>query len=214
VKRICSWLALATMATLGASAAHGSSEDTKKLQDDAKASQVEDGEEAELAWPELQVCERYLGAWKLVEHHYNAEGKVVATVEGAEEVTWIVGNRAIQRRYISGARKALYRAVGTLTWNKVEGKYHGVWFDSASDDGPRTVKGNWDEKSQTLTFIMEVKGKDGPPTTHKIVEKFVNEQRRVTTTFRVDGDKTVKLLEIDADRISHCPTGVKMFFGG
>ncbi len=214
MKRIYCWFALATIVTLSVTAAPVSSEDAKKPQEDTKASQTENDDEADLAWPELQVCERYLGAWKLVEHHYNTEGKVVATVEGAEEVTWIVGKRAIQRRYVSGTRKALFRAVGTLTWNNVEGKYHGVWFDSASDGGPATVKGDWNEESQTLTFIMEIKGKDGSSTTHKIVEKFVNEQRRITTTFRVDGDKTVKLLEIDADRISHCPSGIKMFFGG
>ncbi len=179
------------------------------------AESEEGGKKKNFIWPELKVLDRYYGAWRLVERHYGPDGKLVATIEGHEEAPWMLDDRAIQRRYISGNRLGLYRARGMFTWNRVESRYEGVWFDNASSGGMRPVVGEWDPKKTTMTYRMETKTASGETQVFRVVDYFRDAGHRVTTTYRLDGDEKIKVLEVIADRLGSCTgDGTKVMFGG
>ena len=162
--------------------------------------------------PELARLEMFIGPWRVTETHFNRRGEVVATVKGTEEITWILDHCAIRRAYQSDSDTEVYRAIGTLTFNDIEGKYQGVWFDNASRGGPTTVRGEWDEKALTMVFTLESLGTDGSVVRHKVVERFVDEKRRVATTYLLKGAEIIKRTEVQYERAIPCPAGVRRIF--
>ena len=132
--------------------------------------------------PELEKLEMLYGLWKVTVHHYDAQGERVATVEGKENVTWILNDRTIQREYQTGQGSDAYRALGLLTWNSAEKKYQGVWFDTVSATGLTNVTGEWDEKTQTFTFQAETLGKGGSAIRYKIEDSLLDTEKRIATT--------------------------------
>lgn len=162
--------------------------------------------------PELARLEMFIGPWRVTETHFNRQGDVVAMVKGTEDITWILDRCAIRRFYQSDSDANVYRAIGMLTWNEVEGKYQGVWFDNASSGGPTTAKGDWDEGRRTMVFTLESLGTDGSVVKHKVVERFVDEKLRVATTYLLKGTEIVKRTEVQYQRAIPCPAGVRRIF--
>jgi len=155
--------------------------------------------------PEIARLEPLIGPWDLTETHFDDRGEVIGKVKGKEEITWILDRRAIQRTYISGTEPNLYRALGTLTFNEVERKYHGVWFDNASTAGPRITKGEWAEESAAFVFTLESVSQDGSKVQYRVVERFVHEEKRVATTYVIKGDESVKRMVVTYTRPVPCP---------
>lgn len=162
--------------------------------------------------PELARLEMFIGPWRVTETHFSRRGEVVATAKGTEEITWILDRCAIRRVYQSDSGTNVYRAIGTLTFNDIEGKYQGVWFDNASRGGPTTVKGEWDEGTLTMVFTLESLATDGSVVRHKVVERFVDEKRRVATTYLLKGTEIIKRTEVQYQRAIPCPAGVRRIF--
>jgi len=164
-------------------------------------------ETVQYASPELAVFEMFLGVWTITENHFNAAGDVTATVNGTERITWVLDNRAIQRIYTSGMGSSVYRAMGMLTWNATEKKYSGVWFDNASTTGPVQLKADWADKNLRMTYVLESLAKDGSLLRHRVEERFVDEERRLATTYVLSGTEPLKVLEIEYRRATPCPAG-------
>ena len=154
----------------------------------------------------------FIGPWRVSEDHFNARGEVVANVEGTEEITWILDRHAIRRVYQSGSGPKIYHAIGTLTWNDVDRKYHGVWFDNVSSAGPTTVTGEWNDGALMMVFTIESFAKDGSVARHKVVERFISEERRVATTYFVKGTELVKRIEVRYKRTIPCPARIRPIF--
>ena len=155
--------------------------------------------------PELEKLEMLYGLWKVTVHHYDTEGERIATVEGKENVTWILDDRAIQREYQTGQGPNTYQALGTLTWNSAEKKYHGVWFDTVSTTGPTSVTGYWDEGARAFVFHAESRAKDGSMVQYRIEDRLIDTEKRIATTYLLDGDRRTKLLETHYQRATPCP---------
>jgi len=155
--------------------------------------------------PQIARLEMLVGTWKLTEKHFNSDGEVIAAAEGTEHIIWILDRHAIRRVYQSGTDTRMYEAIGTLTWNDVAGKYHGVWFDNISTAGPVTVEGDWNDESLVVEFTTESQGRDGSTVRHKVAERFVDEKNRVATTHLIDGSDLIKRLEVEYVRTVPCP---------
>lgn len=162
--------------------------------------------------PEIAHLALFIGPWRVSEEHFNARGEVVATVKGTEEITWILDRHAIRRVYQSGSGPTIYHAIGTLTWNDVDKKYHGVWFDNVSSAGPTTVTGEWNDEALMMVFTIESFAKDGSVVRHKVVERFINEERRVATTYLIKGTEVVKRIEVRYKRSIPCPARIRPIF--
>jgi hypothetical protein len=164
--------------------------------------------------PGTAVLELYVGPWSVVEKHYDPQGRVVATVEGTEEIAWIVDEHAIRRTYITSGASSVYRAFGVLSWDDVRESYRGVWLDNASTTGPSTVTGQWQADKQTMIYTVESQTGDGAQTTYKVVDRFVDAEQREATTYRIRGSEVVKLLDVQYKRTVPCPGRLRVIFDG
>lgn len=160
--------------------------------------------------PETARLEPFVGPWDVIETHFDARGEVVGKVKGKEEITWILDRRAIQRTYTSGTAPNVYRATGTLTFNDVERKYHGVWFDNASTVGPRTTKGEWMEENRAFEFGLESVSQDGSKVQYRVVERFVHQEKRVATTYLIKGDESIRRMVVTYTRPVPCPDRLRI----
>lgn len=158
-----------------------------------------------------QPIEFYVGVWKVKEVHFNNYGNVIATVDGTEENRWILNKHAVQRIYITSSGESVFRAIGTITWNKNEQKYQGVWFDNRSTTGPSFFKGEWTPKTRTFVYQLRTDTKNNQ-TTHKIVEQFIDEETRLATTFEITDGSVVKRLEVHYKRAVPCPAKIRRIF--
>ena len=162
--------------------------------------------------PEVARLEMLYGVWRVTERHFNAKGKTVAIVKGAEKIEWLLDRRAIRRDYSTTTDTMVFRAFGILTWNDAEKKYNGVWFDNVSTVGPATVEGVWDEKNRTMTFNVQSLAQNGSTMRHKVVERFEDGEKRVATTYLVDGKKMIKRMEVQYKRARSCPGRIRTIF--
>jgi hypothetical protein len=159
---------------------------------------------------ELSVLDRFAGQWEVSEAHYNLVGEVVGSAKGIEEGAWILDGRALQRNYTTGVEGNLFRAVGTITWDAAEKQFEGMWFDNTSTNGPTAVSGTWDETTKTMTFTLTSTGQEGKPTQHKVIDRFLDDEHRVATTYRVVGSQVEKVIEVQFKRARPCPTNLGM----
>ncbi len=177
------------------------------------SSQSANPAESELS-AELSILELYVGPWSVTERHYDRAGKVVATVKGTEEATWILDKHAIRRAYNTATDDFIFRAIGTISYGQVDGKYHGVWFDNVSTSGPMTSTGKWNGDTMTMTFTISRLGPDAKPVIHRVVEHFVTSTLRQSTTYLVQRDQVIKLLEVQYKRAHPCPENIQRIFDG
>lgn len=170
---------------------------------------------SESASPEVAVLDRFIGPWNVVENHLNARGDVVATVNGTEEVVWVLDKHAIRRTYATGGESSVYRAIGMLAWNPTRRRFEGAWFDNTSIVGPTQVSGAWDDASltMTLTLTSSTSTSDTEKQQFKVVERFTDDEHRIATTYKLRESEIVKVLEVQYVRTIPCPaatSGVRM----
>ena len=163
--------------------ARANQEQTQKKQRDSKE---KTGEFASL---ELAVLDRFAGPWNVSEVHYNSRGDVVGSAKGIEEGAWVLDRRSLRRTYTSGEEGNLFRAIGMITWDAAEKQYEGTWFDNASTSGPTALTGVWDEASKTMTFTLTSTAPDGKPVQHKVIDRFLDAEHRIATTYKVIGNQ-------------------------
>ena len=173
---------------------------------------AEDDGSIEYVSPEIARLEQFVGVWTVTETHYDAQGMIIAEVRGKEEIDWILDRRAIQRVYISGTQPNVYRAIGTLTFNDAEGRYDGVWFDNVSTTGPKAVKGEWTDGTRTMTYALESSDKGGSGTRYRVVDRFLDEKKRVATTYSVTRTGSTKRMEVRYERVSACPGKIRIIY--
>ena len=162
------------------------------------------------ASPELAVLDRFAGQWEVSESHYDSLGAVVGSAKGIEEGAWILDGRTLQRTYTTGVEGNLFRAVGMITWDAAEKHFEGVWFDNTSTNGPTALTGTWDEASKTMTFTLSSTGPDGKPIQHKVIDRFLDDEHRLVSTFKVTGNQVEKVIEVQFKRARPCPTNIGM----
>jgi hypothetical protein len=173
------------------------------------------GEKAvEFASPELARLDVFIGPWSVTESHFNPRGELIATAKGTEEITWILDHRAIRRAYSTSTGSTVFKANGTLSWNDVEKKYQGVWFDNVSTAGPTTVTGSWDDQTRTMLLDVESSGREGSTIRYRVVERFADPQTRVATTYLIEGSSLIKRMEVEYKRATPCPAKAITILGG
>lgn len=145
----------------------------------------------------------WVGSWAFVERHFDASGEVVGSSKGQEDVVWILDKHAIRRSYAAG--ESGFRANGTLVWSAAAKRYEGMWFDNATTAGPTRCRAEWNEDTRTMVYTLESLSSDGKAQTHRCVEQWFENDRRVATTFLVQGDSLVKRLEVEYKRTTPCP---------
>jgi hypothetical protein len=157
---------------------------------------------------ELAVLDRFAGPWNVSESHFNARGDVVGSSKGIEEGAWVLDHKALRRTYTTGQEGSLFRAIGMIAWDAAEKRYKGAWFDNTSTSGPTTLTGTWDEPSKTMTFSLSSTAPDGKALQHKVIDRFLDDEHRIATTFRVDGTQVEKVIEVQYTRAVPCPPSV------
>ena len=171
-----------------------------------------DTESGEFPTPQLRHLELFIGPWSVTETHYGVRGEIVATVKGTEEIRWILDRHAIRRTYLTSTGTGVFRAEGTLTWSDAEKHYAGIWIDNASTSGFSTVVGEWNETERTMVFTLESPNAQGSKRRFKVVERFIDQDTRVATTFELDGSKVIKRIEVQYRRSTPCPAKIRGIF--
>lgn len=156
--------------------------------------------------PEVERLKMYVGPWRVAERHFNEKGDVVATVKGTEEVKWILDRRAISRTYITSAETSVYKAIGTMTYDKLRKEYLGIWFDTVSTTGPTTRRAQWNRDTATMTYTATMKDASGKDKEYQVVEEFLDKRRRIATTFELVDGRVIKRLEVQYTRVIPCPS--------
>lgn len=164
--------------------------------------------------PELAPLEALLGVWKVREHHFNDQGEVIVVVKGQEQIKWILEGNVLQRSYISGERDPIFRAIGLLTFNEQQQAFVGTWYDSQASSGPSIIKGVWSAENQTMVFTVESADDSGSAIRYRVVEKFLDENHRTTTTYELLGSKVTKRMRVDYERTTICPASRPLIIGG
>ena len=200
------WLGLGTLAAASLSAVAVDSNAARSNQHAPLSSNRVQSEQVEFSSPELARLDQFIGPWRVTETHYNSQGKPIATVQGTEEISWILEHHAIRRSYRTKTETTAYQAIGTLTYNEVDRKYRGIWFDDVSTTGPATVTGKWNEETRTFEFTIESLAKDGSPVKYEVYERFTDEKTRRATTYLLKGDQVTKRLEVQYTRYVPCPS--------
>ena len=194
-------LLLLTGSTLGEVAGTKQAQAPKEQKEDKKKA-------AEISSPELAVLDRFAGPWNVSEAHYNARGEVVGSTKGIEEGAWVLDRRVFRRTYTTGEEGNLFRAIGMITWDAVEKQYEGAWFDNASTNGPTALTGAWDQASNTMTFTLTSTAPDGKPVQHKVIDRFLDDEHRIATTYKVLGNQVEKVIEVQFTRARPCPSNI------
>lgn len=158
--------------------------------------------------PEMAVLESITGTWRVIERHIDEAGKETV-VKGNEEVLWVLDGNAVRRTYVSGAASPKYEAVGMLTWNAATKRFEGSWFDNTQPNGPTTVAATWDADKHTMTYSLTATGPDGKPIHFETLDKVIDEEHRTATTFRRDGQRVVKVMEVTYERMIPCPQSTR-----
>ena len=175
---------------------------------DAPSVPAVDPERAKLfSVPQLADLDIFVGAWKVAETYFDEKGVARDGRKGTEEILWMLDHHAMYRRYNTATGDRVYRAVCTIAWSEPDKQYRGSWFDNAPAQGPspRTITGSFDARTATMTWVMESKNPDGSSRTHRMIERFIGIEERVTTTFEVKGDRVTKLMEVKYTRAEPCP---------
>lgn len=146
-----------------------------------------------------------VGAWRFKEQHFDVAGNVIAEVRGTEEVSWRLDKRAARRVYTRPTDGSVYRAECLLAYNAAQDRYEGVWMDNITVSGPRSFTGSWDEQTKTITYVLTAMDQDGATQQYRIVERFLDDERRSTTTYRLRKQEVIKLLEVTYRRAVPCP---------
>lgn len=183
----------------------------KSSNSDAASAKTKQG--IEFASSELATLDLFVGSWRVIENHFNTRGERVATVKGSEEIAWVLDHRAIQRTYTTTASAGVFRAIGLLTWNESGKKFQGTWFDNSSTTGPTTMHGEWLPESRTMEFTVESRDKGGSTVQYKVVERLLGLERRVATTYLVQGGKVIKRMEVEYERTIPCPDRIRVIYG-
>lgn len=145
------------------------------------------------------------GAWRFKEQHFDELGNVIAEVRGTEEVSWQLDKHAVRRVYTRPADGSVYRAECLLAYNAAQNRYEGVWLDNVSVTGPRPFTGSWNDQTKTITFELAAMDVDGAAQQYRIVERFLDDSRRVATTYRLRKKEVIKVLEVTYRRAVPCP---------
>ena len=157
---------------------------------------------------ELAVLDRFAGPWSVRETHYNARGDTIGSAKGAEETGWMLDRKVLHRTYTTGEEGSPFRALGMITWNPVSKRYEGTWFDNTGACGPTTISGTWDESSKTMTFTLSSAAPDGKTVEHKVIDRFLDDEHRIATTFKVEGSRIEKVIEVQFSRTIPCPAKI------
>jgi hypothetical protein len=163
----------------------------------------------------MTPLDRYVAHWRVTERHYDDKGEMIATVQGLEEILWVLDTNAIYRRYYTSSDVSSYKAIGLLTFNDQSNSFKGVWFDNVSPSGPMNVDAKWDEASLTMVYTSKGTTQDGKDVEYLKVEKFADEENRTATTYVVEGDVKRKVLEVHYKRAEACPgsTAIRIMDG-
>lgn len=181
--------------------------------DRSKAAEAgETSPEDEYASPELARLATFVGPWAVTETHFNELGAVVATVNGSEEIAWVLDRHAIRRVYHSGTSAPPYEAIGMLTWSAPRKRYEGVWLDNSSMSGVSRVSGEWNDDTRTMVLTIESSGKDGAVVRHRVIERFLDEEHRTATTYLLKGKEVIKRMEVQYARTVPCPARLRPIF--
>ncbi len=168
--------------------------------------------EPDFARPELATLDLFIGAWTVRENHFDTQGRTVGSVTGTEEISWSLDRHVIRRSYSTFTEPTVYRAKGTLGWNELDKRFEGTWYDNFYFRGPTRVTATWNDETKTMIHEIEARAEDGSTTKYKRVEQFLNEKRRVATTYEITGDTVIKRMVVNYKRSVPCPPAVFPIF--
>ncbi len=190
---------------VGSLAAQQDSESKKSFADkSAKRRAMSEGYPTGPMW---DLLDQFAGVWTVTEHHYDALGQVIATVEGTEEVVWILDGHAIERSYTTKTDDKTYKAIGTFVWNDATQTFEGVWFDNRAGGGATISKGSWNEDRRMIHYKLETEGGSGKSTRYEVLDRITSKDTHVATTYVVSGAKRLKRLVVNYKRNEPCGIG-------
>ena len=160
--------------------------------------------------PELAKLDAFTGTWNVVETHFDSLGKAIATVKGTEVISWQLDQYMLRRIYATATDSARFKAIGFITWNEQAKHYTGHWFDNRSLFGPALAKGEWQEEGRSMTFTLDAHAPGGTKTQYKVIERFEDDDHRISTTYQMSGKDLTKRLEVRYERVAPCPANQAM----
>jgi len=159
---------------------------------------------------ELAKLDAFIGAWNVVETHFDSLGKAIATVKGTEVISWQLDQHMLRRTYATATESTHFKAIGFITWNKQAKQYMGHWFDNRSLAGPALAQGDWQDEGRSMVYSLEGHAPDGTKAHYKVIERFEDDDHRIATTYQISGKDLTKRLEVRYERAGPCPSSQTM----
>ena len=125
----------------------------------------------------LQVLDRFVGTWDMEATVKSTDGEKTA-YKLVSTRTWSVAGKVMRIEEPNLNRPELPEYHLLLTYDSKSGDYPGVFM---SDPGRGFVTGAWDEKTQTMTFKIEIADGINYAGTQRFIDKDHAEVSGVTT---------------------------------
>lgn len=161
---------------------------------------------------EKDVLQLFVGAWRVLERHFDEKGREIATAKAVEEITSIVDDEGIQRTYTRKSESQVYRALGMLSWSETQKRYVGLWINNDPRSGPSRVTGEWHPEDKTMVFDVDTHLPDGTVQRLKVVERLLDEERRESTTFELKDGVVIKRMQAQFRRATPCPDRLRVIY--
>ncbi len=173
------------------------------------------GQESNVGRDEHQApLERLVGLWNCIEYHFNEIGEEVAQVEAFEQIDWVLDRNVIRRNYSRSIGRKTYRAIGMISWNPAAKRYEGAWFDNVSTSGSSVVMGQWEQAKLQFTFELKTVSSQGKTLTYTVIETFIDENNRESTTYEHRGQELIKRMKVVYQRTAPCPESTEIMIIG
>jgi hypothetical protein len=156
--------------------------------------------------PEHKVLEPLVGDWTFTTRFWMDPSKPPMESKGTASRKWIMGGKFVQEEVNSEFFGKPFKGTGITGYDKIQGKYVGVWVDSLST-GISQSQGTADKAGKVLTFSREdydpfskekIKGRD--------VVRILDKDKHVMEMYKIGPDgKETKVMEIVFTRQAEKP---------
>ncbi len=157
--------------------------------------------------PEHEALKPLLGTWKAKMTCYMTNPGKATVSEGRSTFKLILGGRYMVQNFQSKMNGKPYHGMGLTGYDKTKKKYTGVWIDNMSTSMMQT-EGEYCQEKDALVDTGTAVSPMGE-VEMKMVSKLVDDDHMTFAMYMVQGDKEVKMMEIDYTRQSDKPKGKK-----
>lgn len=137
------------------------------------------------------------GSWTVEMTTFTPDGKSQKAT-GDQEIRSTMGGLGVSYEYaVPLGPNLTIRGFGSQVWVPTKNKYQSAWADNLNPNGLNTGWATWDEKTKTMTEVLDSIGPDGKPLPVTMVTTIASKDSHKTVfTIKLPDGKTMKTMEL------------------